>query len=265
MIVEKIHEYLNEKGDTLNDAILKLNDTILKEVRENSEYVFKRQFMQDSQFSGNLRLSSAGKCPRKLAYKMFGFSEQGKSIDARAKIIFWFGDMIEIGIVGLAKLAGVKLEDTGLEQRTVSIELDGNKITGHPDGIIGDCLLEIKSMSSFAYKEFDKGSINDSYIAQVNLYMDALGLDKCCFVAMDKNSSALGELIIKKDLRIVEEVKRNLSLVLNSTKENLPPARYECNDKGFYPWQCMYCSYWKHCHKTADKVLVGKRYKLKEV
>jgi hypothetical protein len=94
--------------------------------------------------------------------------------------------------------------------------------------------------------------------------MEALGLSKCVFVALNKESGVMNERIIEKDPAVVEKIREALKTVLHSTPDNLPEAPYVPNEKGLYPWQCLYCAWWGKCHPTAEKVLVGSSYKLKE-
>lgn len=264
MIVDKINSYLSGQEYSLNEHIR-------YEIEKLSGAMFKRQFMSNEKRDnrGTISLSSIGKCPRQLAYGYHGIEKNGKEIDSRAKIIFWTGDLIEFTIVGLAKLAGVTLIATGLQQVAVNFKLNEKVLKGHPDGIVvGDKLrlLEIKSMSSYGFKKFEAGEIDPSYLAQINCYMEALGLDECIFVALSKDSGVLGERIVRKDPAIVHKCRLNALKVVESTPERLPaqPPEYGANDKGFYTWNCLYCAYYKTCRPNAEKVLINKSYKLKE-
>ena len=95
--------------------------------------------------------------------------------------------------------------------------------------------------------------------------MEALTLDKCVFVALAKDSGAIGETILTKNPRIIEEAKINMHKVLQSNPRFLPKGRFSCDSKGFYPWNCLYCSYYGICKPNAQKVLCGRSYKLKEL
>jgi len=264
MIVEKIYQYLSGQEKTLNDAIL-------DEVAQNSRFAFKRQFMEaDQNDKGKIRLSSAGRCARQVAYAYHGFEKKGKEIDARAKLVFWTGDLIELTVVNLAKLAGCVLLHTGQDQLTVSLPVNGTFAIGHPDGIFledgKNYLLEVKSMSSFSYAKFEKGEIDEGYISQINAYMSALNLDACAFIGLNKDNGMMHELIVRKSQKEVEKLTKNLTAVAHSTPEKLPPppAELEANEKGVFPWNCLYCAFWVHCRVGAKKVLVGKSYKLRK-
>jgi len=263
MVVDKINQYLSSKNFTINDSIK-------YEVEKLAGYTFQRQFMSDNEKSPEktLRLSSAGKCPRQQAYKYHGYKVAGKEIDGRAKIIFWMGDLVEIIVTDIAVLAGVKLLATGFKQLTVKFTVDDTIITGHPDGLIMNngelTLLEVKSMSDYGFKKFEKGDIDDSYIAQVNTYMASLNLKEALFVAINKNNGMLAEKIVKRDDKIIQNITNNFRTIINSTKEDLPARMFGKPDsRGFYPWQDLYCPYWQTCLPNAEKVLSGKAYKLR--
>mgnify|MGYP000563042822 CR=1 FL=1 len=265
MIVDKINRYLSQEELTFNEAIR-------YQIEKLAGYVFRRQFMEnnDTSTEGKLRISSLGRCPRQIAYTYHGFEKKGKQIDSRAKIVFWTGDLTEMTIISLAKLAGVTLTATGLEQ--IKVELPVSKevtAEGHPDGLLIHqnkiYLMEIKSMTSYAFERFQWGDIDQSYLVQVNCYMEALGLDACCFVALNKESGVLSERVVTKKPEIIADVRKKVSEIIASTPENLPERPYQPDEKGFYPWQCRYCSYWGHCLPNAKEVLVGNKYKLKEV
>lgn len=267
MIVDKIAKYLSENGKSVNEEQC-------LEVGKMASWTFKRQFMTDEEESskGKIRLSSCGRCPRQIAYAYHGIEKKGKEIDSRAKMVFWLGDLVEYTVVNLAQASGVRLESTGVNQLTVHIEINGVRLEGHPDGLIvlesGErVLLEIKSMSSYGYEKFKRGEIDDGYIAQVNSYMESeefkkLNVNRCLFIAVNKEAGVMMERPLEKDPKIVEQIRKSLLSVLKSTPDNLPKAPYFPNEKGQYPWQCLYCAWWGKCHPTAQKVLIGRSYKL---
>lgn len=264
MLVDKINKFITGEP--------KIDEVLLEEVGNLSKHAFNRQFMDRGEDKNGIRLSSAGKCARAQAYDHLGFTPEGKTIDARGRMVFWLGDMVELTVIALAKLSGVKITKCGLDQIDVFLEVGGEKIEGHPDGIIeheGEkFLFECKSMTDFSFKDFERGVVNDTYLYQINAYMDCLGLDKCCFVAINKQSGVLSEKIINKNDVRVQFVKDNIQKVLSSTKENLPKRAYESGKTGFYPWQCAYCSHYKTClidTGLAERVVVRNAYKLKSL
>jgi len=268
VIVDRILKYLSEEKQEIEGGVK-------HEVEKLAGYSFQRQFMtnEESDTKGMLRMSSCGKCPRQLAYKFLGIPTEGKEIDGRAKLIFFAGDLCELVITNLAKLAGVILTATGLNQIHLEGKVGEVNVTGHPDGMVLHegkwYLFECKSMSDYAFDRFQKDSYLDpSYIAQVNIYMHKLDLNQCVVVGYDKNSGVMHEIIITKDPEVVKAAIANLQAVVDSTEAKLPARPYVADEKGFMPWMCMYCHAYKTClidTGMAEKVLVRNAWKLKAV
>ena len=264
MIVDKIYQYLSQEGKTLDEALR-------YEVEKLAGVSFKRQFMTEENgvSKGVLRLSSSGKCARQLAYKYHGLEISGKKIDARAKIIFFQGDLVELMLASIAKLSGCNIVATGLHQATVDFQVNGQTVKGHTDGLLiepGEVLLvEFKSMSSYAFERFQDGFIDDSYISQYNTYLSALGVTRCVFVGLNKDNGVLHEMVITRDEAIVELARMNLLKVLKSTPETLPerPEKYGPDEKGYLRWECSYCPAWETCRPEYEKVVVKNSYKLR--
>ena len=269
MIIDKINKWLTENTGH-EDARL------VYSIEKLAGYSFHRQFMEakESGRKGKLYISAAGKCARQVAYGYHGIEKNGKEIDSRANIIFWQGDMAELMLMALAKAAGCNITATGFDQLRVEIPLMTTSgisasVSGYGDGILFQhreiYLVEAKSYASYSYERFEKGDIDEAYIAQINLYMDAYGLNKCILIAMNKDNGVLGERLIQKDEAVIMAAKDNLISVAMSTIEEMPKQKYEVNEKGFYPWQCLYCAWHGVCLPDAEKVLVSKSYRLKKI
>lgn len=255
MIVDKINAYLSGEGKPVDKAIL--ND-----VEKLSVWSFERQFGERQEQKATLRLSSIGRCLRQQAYRALGVEENGKEIDARAKMVFAMGDLTEIVVVGLIKAVGIIVDSVGHDQATVDI--DG--IVGHPDGIVtisgNSYLLEVKSMSSFSFKDFEQGILDEGYRYQINAYMSALSLSKAIVIALNKDAGVLSEMIVSRDDLIVADIKNRIKTLKAVTKDTLPERPYQPDDKGRLPWNCLFCSHHQTCWPDAQKILVSGRYKL---
>lgn len=124
-----------------------------------------------------IRGSRIGECARALAYRLTDTPAAGRPIDARARMVFALGDMVE-GVVtaaledGLARDTGagaLRLREvrSGSGQSGIRLQLQIPKagaieVPGHPDGVIiqasngaAVAALEVKSASSY---RFDKVS-----------------------------------------------------------------------------------------------------------
>lgn len=255
MIVDKINEYLSTSGKQIDGAIL-------LEVQSLAKAAFDKQFgLREAREVTKPYFSSIGKCIRQQAYKILGFEESGKQIDSRAKMIFFQGDMVELAITQVAKVAGCNITVSGLGQESI----EWKNMRGRPDGVMdGTHLVEVKSMSSYGFGEFQRGLLDEGYRYQCNAGMAALGLKACVVVGLNKDSGILHEMVIAYDPAIIADIEERIETLANATKENLPERPYHPDAKGFYPWQCRYCAWFKTCLPTAELVLVKHAYKLKE-
>lgn len=257
MIVDRINAYLAGEGKTVDEAIL-------ADVAALARYAFERQFGLREEKKRGVWFSSLGRCLRQQAYDALGIPQNGKTIDSRAKMVFFQGDMVELAVVKLAQLAGCNITECGADQQRV--EWEGS--SGRPDGIYhngSDYLLEVKSMSSFRFSDFEKGVIDEGYLFQVNAGLEAKGLEKALILGLNKDAGVLAEKLVTKDPAMVAELRRRIETLKNvKSLEDLPPRPYAPNDKHFYPWNCLYCAHWKTCLPDAEQVLVGRAYKLKD-
>lgn len=261
MIVNKINEYLSKQGKTVNDAIA-------DSVAQLAKFNFIRQMMTDDERKAGVRLSSCGKCPRAQAYNKHGFDINGKEMDSRSHIVFYMGDVTENMMIHLALLSGVDLVEIGLDQKTVALDIGGVEWLGHPDGTFIDngsaMNFEAKSMSSFAFRRAEKGELDHGYLCQAHSYMKAKGHDKTVMLYMNKDSGVLGEIVINWNEAVWKDAERRM-LEVNSSLSgaDLPAPEFTPDAKGHYPWNCLYCANHKDCCPNAQKVLVGRSYKLK--
>lgn len=262
MIVEKIDHYL-----TGSDQIF--NEKVLKEMWDAFSFSINRQLMEKRELSRNLRGSNPGPCARKMAYAHLGF-EETEPMEARAKITFLTGDLLELVSVGIMKLAGIDVVQTCLDEEGQSEGLfdvqNGVFIPCHADGVLNPQtgvtdvprLLEIKSTSDFGFKrEWLKDSISDQYLLQHNIYMEAFGYDHGIFFVVNKNTGHFHEVITEKDPDIIEWGRRNYQWASAADEENLPPRFMDFENYGLKKkdgkltdrlcWGCSYCPFTRYC------------------
>lgn len=263
MVVDKILSYLADNKKSVNDALL-------THVGEAVKLAFKRRFFEDDVFDskGKLWGSSCGKCVRQNAYNFLGVEKNGRKFDSRAKLVFWAGDIAELTITILAKAAGVPITNIGADQLHAKIQIGEKAITLRPDGLCDSHLVEIKSMTSYSFERFEKSGPGEEYYAQVQAGMEALNLEKCVFVAYNKESSVLNERVILKDTEYIKSIKKNAEIVFASTLETLPERPFKPDEKGFYNWACVYCPFHTTCliePGLAELVVVKNAYKMRAV
>lgn len=192
-----------------------------------------------------LRMSSSGKCARAIAYQLHGY--QASDLSSRAIMVFRLGDTIEAEVKALIEkyCKGMSIH---YPKDTISFQVGNKYIPGHPDGLIGDdTVLEVKSINGMRFKNLDREGIPEDYKAQATAYMHALNRKKTLFVFYCKDTSHLREMEFEYNPALFEQIKNNFQLVIDSTKEQLPPRKYEPLKSGQLPWQCSYCSYTQHC------------------
>jgi len=261
LIVDKIIAHLNKENRPIDEALLTSFTIASRELGEKLLFTEKR----DSK--GKIYMSHSGRCSRQSSYAYLGYEVNGRVIDARSKFNFFMGDVVELGVMFLAKAAGCDVKDFGVNQKKVVFKIHNQEITGRPDGVLnGDTLVEVKSFNTYGFREFEKGKVSDDYMAQGQAYLLALGLEKGVFVGVCKDIGVLHEIPFELDTDIVWSNRVNYIQIIKS-KEQIPhrPDWAVPNDKGFYPWQCLYCSFYKTCLPHTKLHLVGNAYKLKVV
>ena len=192
--------------------------------------MFVRQLEEgEAPSTGGLRLSSAGKCKRALAYDYHHYVRNGFEGDASAPLVFAIGDIVEMIVVVALREAtvgtGIKTYYTGLNQKTVSLSvpLDHERtarVAGHPDGIMKvpayrkdldeyvlvNVVLEVKSMSDYAFKKFRTSGLDkeDQYNYQAQAYQMSLNqetgeaFDWTYMIAFGKSVTAK-DCVIRED------------------------------------------------------------------
>lgn len=263
MLVDKINLYLTGSDQ-------KLDEELVKQMWDSFSYSVKRQLMESREISTNLRGSNPGPCPRKMAYAHLGF-EETEPLNARAKITFLTGDLLELVSIGLMRLAGINVTNTCLDEGGQGEAFfdagNGILIPCHLDGIVEPQtgvtdvrrLLEVKSSSDYGFKRgWKREQISDQYLLQHNIYMDAFGLDYGVFFVINKNTGHMHEVLTEKDPEMIEWGKKNYRLAAESSPDNLPPRFFDyenygpTKDKenkftGKLAWGCSYCDFTRYC------------------
>lgn len=191
--------------------------------------------------------SSLGEpCDRKLWYS---YKQPEVIIDPRINRIFDMGNMIEDYLVKL-------LNDTG---HIVYTKDDDNKqfgfvdgiIAGHIDGVISlnvPHLLEFKSYNDSRYKELVKSGVKESapiYYTQCCVYMEKMNLDKCLFMALNKNTAEIYIEIINSDpIEANWAINRGKEI---GNRDTEPDRKYDHKSH----FKCKLCSYRKTCWAEA--------------
>lgn len=213
----------------------KILEGITNERREKSDY-------------SPIRMSSAGKCQRAIAYQLHGF--EGEPLPSRSIMVFRLGDTIEKELKSLIQ----KYYPDQIEypEEPCKVIVAGKEIHGHIDGMIKNpkTILEIKSINTMAFKRLGT-EVSYDYQCQAVCYMKAHGLTKTLFIFYNKDTSHLQEIEVNYSEDTWNQIVQRFTNVIKSTKDNLPSKEYGPDDKGKLDWHCSYCSFNKTCWPEA--------------
>lgn len=202
-----------------------------------------------------LRFSNMGSpCERKLWYQINRPDEQ-EELTADTKLKFLFGDLTELLLLFLAKIAGHSVEGG-------QTQLDLHGIKGSRDAVIDGVLVDVKSTSSFSFKKFNEHTLKDDdafgYIPQLLGYLEAsqddtLVTDKsrAAFWAFDKS---LGHMCLDFhqrpdwDWKAVIEYKQKTVSLPEPPERAFEPQEFGKSGNMRLGTFCGYCSSKKLCY-----------------
>lgn len=252
----KILQYLES-----NDK--RLDETLLDEAAKRVKVSFKRQLMQNRDNApGKLRMSSGGKCVRQQWYTYKG--QEGEPLSGRTANTFLTGDLLEVGISILGRLAGWQLlgKPDGEEQ----IVLDG--VNGHFDDLLyipesGEYLIvEYKTMSEYSYRKFETDGMDDmfGYLTQASLYCEAMNLKRFVLVGICKNTGHICDQVIDKRDDLIQKAKERWTIIKTydrcPDREHTPEPEkvynrktkeYDQTGRSILGIVCSYCQFKFHC------------------
>ena len=263
MLIEKVENYLTSKDKTLDEAIL-------ESMYSSFVWSVRRQFMEVRESKGGLRGSNPGPCARKMAYTYLGYAPT-RDFEARTYVTFATGDLIELFVIGLLKLAGVELRGTCLDEGGQLEGLfdagNGVLVPCHPDGIVlpqigvtdKEMLLEVKSAADYGFKyEWSRGTYSDNYKLQHQVYLDTFGVDAGIFFIINKNTGHFAEVLTERDPDYLVWARKNYAMAAAADPDSLPPRFIDNENTGRkrdkkgnltanLAWLCSYCDFSRHC------------------
>tara|TARA_R110002012_G_scaffold9678_1_gene44436 strand:- start:1301 stop:2164 length:864 start_codon:yes stop_codon:yes gene_type:complete len=254
---------MSKKVDTLVQDIYRTIDEGLDKRTTDKEFLhtFSKSIMESiNKFLfekrddvKTLRLSQIGRPDRQLWYDIKSDIES-KKIDAKTKIKFLYGEILESLLILLAEASGHEVSEMQKME-----EVDGVK--GHKDCRIDGTLVDIKSASSYSFKKFKDGSLitNDpfGYISQISAYAESAGDDSAGFVAVDKSTGELAYMPVESIhmINASDRVKHLKNVVKSSSP---PPKCYPDEPDGKsgnmkLAIGCVFCGYKEHCWSDANQ------------
>ena len=170
-IADKIIAYLEAQEKTVDEVVL-------KETVQRMRQVMVRDLMQprDTRAGRESNTLYTGACARKARLTFDGAERE--PLRARTVLKFLLGDLVELSVLAMARLAGCHVEDNNRDL-TVKGE-DGALIEVHPDGRFMDedgtaYNVEIKSCDSRTFDTWMEHGIDDTwgYLTQASMEVQA--------------------------------------------------------------------------------------------
>jgi hypothetical protein len=176
---------------------------------------------------------NAGQCPRKNWYLLHGYTPE--PFQARTISVFDLGNRVEDSILEalVEAAAGAVRRSTEDDKRFVE-ELGGRVV---PDAFLtnGDetVIVEVKSMSDFAFDRLERGEIDQSYLDQVEVYLRAFAATKGILLGYRKQTSHIAEKLIYRDDIRWARIKANVRLAQADVCPERPyQLREDCSECG---------------------------------
>lgn len=176
-------------------------------------------------------------CEALIAFSLRGFPND--PIPYRLQRIFRDGHRIENDVVFDIKKAKVRvMEVDPFTGKQWAFQGFGGHAVGHADGMIEDAegqsmLLEIKSMNDKKWTEFQKKGVKFShrnYFSQVQFMLGLGKMDKCVFIAYNKNNSEYCSELIEYDEFYYNDLCAKVERILNGEARKIAtdPTDWRC-------------------------------------
>ena len=199
-----------------------------------------------------IRLSNIGKPRRQVWYELKNYPKSSEP-SGSDYIKFLYGNILEELLLFLSYASGHTVTEP---QKKVMI--DG--ITGHKDCRIDGVTVDIKSASSFAFKKFEQGTLEEDdpfgYISQLSAYAKAEGDTEAAFLAIDKQNGKLALLPLHH--MEMDDVSTKIKNIKQSLEQDEPPERcYETvpfgkSGNSQLSIGCRFCSYKFDCWSDSN-------------
>ena len=195
------------------------------------------------------------KCYRQLWYK-YHKPELAEKLSASVAMKFLYGSIIEEVVLKLAELAG---HEVSKEQESVEHTQYGVTVRGRIDAVIDDAVVDVKSVSTYGFKDFRDGLGGDKfgYKQQLAFYHWKMGYaayPKRGFIAVDKQLGHIEYCPEPVEDVGFDDIFQKLDRVVNSTNGN-PFDRLQTVVDGVnlkLGVECGYCGYKYECWFSAN-------------
>ena len=224
----------------------------LKEFTKNVTNNIKIVLNEQPKKQRKLSLSSIGKPTRQLWYDKHSNSE-ARPLAPSTRIKFLYGHILEDLLILLSRVAGHTVTE---EQKQVEVE----GIKGHQDCKIDGVLVDCKSASGFAFKQFANNRLADDdpfgYIAQISAYSAGNDVKEAYFLAIDKQH---GNIALTKvhDMEMINAKERVQYLKGALDSKTIPDRCYSDIPEGVSGNRklaigCVFCPHKRECWSDAN-------------
>lgn len=198
----------------------------------------------------------ADDCHRKIWYSLHWASPQ-EHVTGQKQRRFNTGKIEEERLLDDLVLAGIEVvrvdPETGKQYRVALVEgwlrgkLDGTA-TNVPEAPVAVHVVECKSHNDKSFKDLIKKKLKESkpdHFAQCQLYMDAKGLERCLYLAVNRNDDMIYSERIEFDFEYSTKLQVKVEHIVRSPQA--PPKLFEDPEsKAAFP--CQWCNSRPQCH-----------------
>jgi hypothetical protein len=259
-LIKDIYDVVDGKGGW--------DEAVSEFYKNDAAAILDRRLRPDDKEYSGLRMSSLGQpCRRKLWYQV-NEPDKGEPLDARTKLKFLYGDMLEHLLISLAMAAGHRVE--GQQTR-----LDIAGVKGHRDCVIDGITVDVKSASGYGFRKFKAGLRKEDdafgYLFQLSSYVYAGRSDyteshptKGAFLVINKET---GEICLDEhdfDLKGREdEVLQIIKSTTGPAPGRLSDAPDGTSGNRVLGTNCSYCQFKLDCWPNLRTFLYkqGDRFK----
>jgi hypothetical protein len=240
-----------------------LNEEVLDEMAARAKYVTKRQYMEEKETKPHSYYPScATKPPCQNYFRYIG--AEHTEMDAAALRKFWFGDILELNVIGLAKMAFKGTPHSiGLNNEQVLVKLgkyrdeeDAEERRGYIDGLLNfnhawheaqgypslrrkgkpdeeTLLVEGKAMGDWAFKSFVSDGLNDTWghKGQMTVYQRELEVRRYIYVGYSTNTGEIHEEIGTYDKDVARTADGYYDIVMEASLQKTTPRRPQRKDE----------------------------------
>jgi hypothetical protein len=204
-----------------------LRGLVARHVEAPLESYLRAQAQERATRPYSLSAWNVGKCQRALWYGLHGAVQE--PMNPRAVAVMSFGNLIEDAEIKLLEAAGLHLVRTDESRDTFDLPPIGR---GRPDFLVeagGQMfVVDVKSMSNFAFERAQEGKADLEYVTQLEFYMRGLSLPGILWCVRKETSHRVPLVFVSNDERW-QKMVRNAEAARGERCPDRPyAARSEC-------------------------------------